>query len=881
MDNESKRTGSFNQASKPVAPSAAAAGTAGGEGQSRAFGWSVAALIGCVVLLAVPAWRYAVESHAVGAAQEQIEAGDFSGAAARLQELAAPGRWLGFHKAEAGCLWAVATIKAYAAAGPDQGDSDVLPEAKQRLQTALAQSVEWRDYAKHTLAGCVADIPADSRDGPARSCDVATLLSDLQLAEPRALGAQLLQRLKAAASPPDGRRAEMPDGPCLARILALDPSQATALPAALLPVKVRPESMPRATTALERCAQLQPASAKALATGLLQQTEPFFSAGTFSVAAVLIDAAERIAPDVRAGVSRQRLRCAELQLDSGDVAGAEQTLDRVVPVGDTAAAQTAACYLRIARRLAAEHADHSRELLAKALQLDGDALRSEQDALLQIDLAPRFDANKLRLCGAFLKSFPDSARRRDVLLAALPPPDFSPGVGQRLTPECAPILVRAAGEVVEQCKQRQVALALMAAAKCLADGGAPADAAALADKLLASDAELDTGKQAELRRLAVVWQHRAAEDRLTSALDVQVVQVGKGSGTRDLRVALASARVVEIMAEFSATDLRPQELQALQDWVTAGGILWVHGSAALLERFGLEANTRPYDGSTRPTPGTRQCLRLAERENIELEPADGDVSGLGCQGRQYPLLVAAGGTAAWSLVPYGRGWISDVKRVRSSGAAAEEFWTQFRRFCLGQVRIDAAQLVREPPKADVDPLGMIETQSELAAALENLSSRRVWWIRLSAEQVERGQLPRLLDWILQRRGVVWVENNLGEAFGFNLKRMPEDVQNTTMQVTKVVHGFKGGEPIGATLGSPPLVMNEAVGNLNRTATIPLIAQETANGRLLISCAVRPAVNFNGGAVVYRPHETHGENAAAFERELLKWSVERSEGKSKK
>jgi hypothetical protein len=71
-----------------------------------------------------------------------------------------------------------------------------------------------------------------------------------------------------------------------------------------------------------------------------------------------------------------------------------------------------------------------------------------------------------------------------------------------------------------------------------------------------------------------------------------------------------------------------------------------------------------------------------------------------------PLLVLEGGDPSqqqpgmpcWSLVRYGKGWISDPKPVDRAGDDGDQFWRNFFRFCLGRVQIDV------PPGSEL-PIG--------------------------------------------------------------------------------------------------------------------------------------------------------------------------------
>ena len=82
---------------------------------------------------------------------------------------------------------------------------------------------------------------------------------------------------------------------------------------------------------------------------------------------------------------------------------------------------------------------------------------------------------------------------------------------------------------------------------------------------------------------------------------------------------------------------------------------------------------------------------LADCQKVVLKDAGGKAHALTAKGA-VPLLVLEkdipfedkAGTACWSLVPYGKGWISDPKPVDTTQYDGGQFWPNFCQFCLGR-----------------------------------------------------------------------------------------------------------------------------------------------------------------------------------------------------
>jgi len=160
----------------------------------------------------------------------------------------------------------------------------------------------------------------------------------------------------------------------------------------------------------------------------------------------------------------------------------------------------------------------------------------------------------------------------------------------------------------------------------------------------------------------------------------------------DLDAALAKPQVqiVEIADDCTIDKLDGKRGELLQRWVSEGGILWVNND--VLTFFGVQ-HSRLAAGEgelyCRVSDKAEVSSILADCKKVALKDAGGKAHALASRG-VMPLLALENevpskhpaGTTCWSLVPYGKGWISDPKPVDLTQYDGAQFWRRFCGFCL-------------------------------------------------------------------------------------------------------------------------------------------------------------------------------------------------------
>jgi hypothetical protein len=161
-------------------------------------------------------------------------------------------------------------------------------------------------------------------------------------------------------------------------------------------------------------------------------------------------------------------------------------------------------------------------------------------------------------------------------------------------------------------------------------------------------------------------------------------------------VAREDVRIIQVADACTANQFNAEQERLLRNWVAEGGILWVNSDVLLL--FGIRSgrvDEHKYD--CQPAGGNIPILEGVR--NVRLLNLDGTAHTLE-HSRLIPLLASTRegfllgdeevkvGTTLWSLVPYGKGWISDVKEVDLNHGEGALFWTRFCQFCLGELVLE-------------------------------------------------------------------------------------------------------------------------------------------------------------------------------------------------
>jgi hypothetical protein len=166
----------------------------------------------------------------------------------------------------------------------------------------------------------------------------------------------------------------------------------------------------------------------------------------------------------------------------------------------------------------------------------------------------------------------------------------------------------------------------------------------------------------------------------------------------DLDAALAKpeVQIVEIADDCTVDKLEARRGELLQRWVSDGGILWVNNDVLTL--FGVQHSRFATGGGElycRVSDKAEVSSILADCKKVALKDAGGKAHALASRG-VMPLLALESdiskqpaGTTCWSLVPYGKGWISDPKAVDLTQYDGAQFWRNFCGFCLKKEAHDA------------------------------------------------------------------------------------------------------------------------------------------------------------------------------------------------
>ena len=172
-------------------------------------------------------------------------------------------------------------------------------------------------------------------------------------------------------------------------------------------------------------------------------------------------------------------------------------------------------------------------------------------------------------------------------------------------------------------------------------------------------------------------------------------------------VANKDTWIIEVADACTADQFDIEQTRLLRRWVAEGGVLWVNSD--VLSLFGVRYTSIGVVLGTlecEPARGThfapenckRVFLRDCERKAHTLEHRD--VIPL----LNEPSALGFAGCTLWSLVPYGKGWISDPKPVMLDCGDGAVFLDRFYQFCLREVPYERSQplpLAQKPaPKGE-------------------------------------------------------------------------------------------------------------------------------------------------------------------------------------
>jgi len=660
-------------------------------------------------------------------------------------------------------------------------EGNPLSSAQRSLKKACEAEPKCSELAKDDLAKAVQEIPAETSDRLARILAINLLRKELDTADSKLLAQEVIEALGGNVD----FQQRFPNYKSLVTLLLdWDASAMSDLLAAILPEDAATTSLYfRNLHTLYNWAQEKPELQDAL-------LEAIFAS-------------------------------VKTQLESDQPQNAVGILDNVLGyLPEENKEDIAILYLHAAQRLKESNPNAARSALNSALKIKPDIAQTESDALLCIELSSKADEKKLAQYQLFLSKYPKSSDRSNVLSMLIVD---AAAVGNqqgfyRRTP-IAPYLdaaLPAATELLDTYTQTpELDRILQNLARTLHKYKRQGEALNLAKKVLEKFPE--TALKFEIEQDVAQWSRdkygtlplplHPIEDQVSQELTI--LPLSAPGVLRILQSDPKTYHVVEVNWNCTKEKFNSEEIQILKDWVANGGILWATNNVLdvfeIKYTWGRRALWTKWRNVHQCQPGitAQRCPLLSGCSQVVLRLQDFPAANLNFQ-NVIPLLTSNGVTS-WSLVRYGKGWISDVKPVDIAQNDGARFWLNFRLFCLGKgqeipdaptdslSRMEQLAPINDPstiissstpvtsspttsPSQPTSPSTnsaqhkkneptIIDDTIKLEDALKNPQTHKVLWIKLSQRDLSRTQQQSLKDWVAQG-GVVWLESDLVKVFAF-------------------------------------------------------------------------------------------------------------------
>ena len=396
------------------------------------------------------------------------------------------------------------------------------------------------------------------------------------------------------------------------------------------------------------------------------------------------------------------------------------------------------------------------------------------------------------------------------------------------------------------------------------------------------------------------WNRARSQSYLAAGLVSAGRLIEKWPRTSELDV-----RVYELAKRLALDNQHDKALNVTDALLAGGGILWANND--VLSLFDIKytvgywiAGARECLPAVRPgsCPIVSGCRRVVASKG---HPAASNLN----HPRVIPLLTTAYREeryAYWSLVPYGNGWISDVKTVDTAKHDGARFWLNFRLFCLGREipgtppggRVPVVPILPETPVPPTRPPGERELSPPAAPALsqrparitslealkEALASAQahdILWVALPRADTDDEARDTLQRWV-RRGGVLWVETDLASLFGFgSLRRDTSLALSGSARVASFSHPLVGnlaGTTVQYARDTHGLALSGSAAAMQEREILPLLFGPVAtSGAATLVCAACPC---DAGFAIFRPRELTGPaslvGGGGFEAHLLQFSL---------
>jgi hypothetical protein len=563
--------------------------------------------------------------------------------------------------------------------------------------------------------------------------------------------AKVKARVDAGRIPEDGVLA------VIGSILRWDPSLAIDVVLTLLPDSGETSQQVRSRlTLLQHWAGESPSLAKVLATGLVQRATDLSGMGKQQTASLLLDTAEAMHPELCDQCARKRLEWLKKNLAENDYAGVLRGLDgmHINNYSAPVSGEVASVFLEVAQQASKTNTAVAQRAMDRAFELQPTLGDSEPNVLLWISLHPEAGSEKLRQCQHFLSSFSTSEQRPHVQMEIIRDAvAFARAGGARSARQ---YLDAAYTEATSLLEKEPALKGLHPEAWTLAQRLADAEQYDKAVQVgsLFLKAFPETPLKQDIEGMVASWRtipnpgpRREAPSEVgprpggrDETLEAKLLRRKRNIGTSTAiydAVANKEIWIIEVADTCTADQFDAEQARLLRNWVSEGGVLWVNSNVLSL----LNIRCSPANFSSISSRiecvaagGTHPILEGVKK--VTLSDIRNKAHTLEYRG-VIPLLATReiggmfsqrGDITLWSLVPYGRGWVSDRKHMlweepnnAAWGAPNDDgalFWGRFCQFCLHE-------LPWPPPSDNTTSGGQLPGSSDPGAPTnkESLSGR--------------------------------------------------------------------------------------------------------------------------------------------------------------
>ena len=393
------------------------------------------------------------------------------------------------------------------------------------------------------------------------------------------------------------------------------------------------------------------------------------------------------------------------------------------------------------------------------------------------------------------------------------------------------------------------------------------------DKVAVEDADEPKGKPGEPYVKVPVDGKTAApkatapDENLDSTITSRKRTINKSTEIWDA-VADEHIWIIEVADECMVEQFDAEQTKAFQDWVSGGGIAWINNSA--LRLFGVGYSPREGFRGCECVPAGGNHTILSGCKRVTLARKDCAAHTLEYPG-VIPLLSVAEenyndiavGTTVWSLVPYGKGWITDPKPMERQPPELDRFGKprgqedgklfleNFHRFCLREPHaLIAVPQGRAPIKRETlqEKLSRCRRIISTPTAVDDaVASKEVMIIQVAdtctADQFDAGQTKLLQDWVAGG-GVLWANSSVLGLFGIRYAATPHYVFGGSFACTPA----SGRHPVTEGVKKIYVISEERKScMLQLRGVIPLLASlDKVGDRLTVGSSVWTLVPYGKG-----------------------------------